>query len=78
MTIGDVYIYLPGHWSVSMMNSPISLLGVLLLSPSRLQVSGAIPALISEPKENSNEERDKMYSRKLTLILRYLCSQTHV
>ena len=62
-----------------MMTSSIYLLGVLLLSPSRLQVSGAIPALISEPKkENSNEERHKMYCGKLTLILRYLCSQTHV
>ena len=55
------WIYLNlSTWSVGMMTSPISLLSVLFLSPSILRVSGDIPALISEPKENSNEERYKI------------------
>lgn len=56
-----------------MMTASISLLGVLFLSPSKSAVSGAIPALISEPKENSNEETDNIEFKTLTLIHPGVC-----
>ena len=51
-----------------MMTASITLLCVLFLSPSKSAVSGAIPALISEPKANSNEETDNIEFKRLTLI----------
>ena len=52
-----------------MMTASISLLGVLFLSASKSEVSGAIPALISEPKANSNEETDNIKFKTLTVII---------